>query len=106
EAGGANARRAEEREQHRLGAAVGRRLRHDPLLDFARLPLASAEQQHDRGDQGVDRPSHDLSLLPITTQVPTSTNAATSQVTIPSGTGPSSPSAQPPRFSGCPAYST
>src|SRR4029079_8893128 len=105
EARGAHGRRAEEQQQNRLRAAVRRRRRHDPLLELARLALAAAEQQHDRRDQPVDRLPHDFSLLPITTQVPTSTNAATSQATIPSGTGPISPSAQPPRSSGCLAYS-
>ena len=59
-----------------------------------------AAEQQQRDDQLRSLPFHLFSLLPISTQTPVKANAATSQATRPSGTGPRCPIPSPPRSSG------
>src|SRR2546423_966365 len=75
----------------------------DPFFDAlarVRRPAAS-EEQDGQSNQPVPELPHPLSLRPIARHVATSTAAAISHATIPSGTGPRKPIPQPPGCDGC-----
>src|SRR5204862_140302 len=91
--------------------------RPEERRDLEHRPERGGRCEQGRADGGARRPAsedeqplarHPVAdpLLPIARQVPTSTAPASSHATIPSGTGPTWPSAQPPRSSGCFAHRT
>src|SRR6185437_963247 len=95
---------AEKSEHEVLRTRIGLAARNRPFrfLDERTSPAAT-EQEHEHRDQPA---LHEWIRLPITAHVAISSAIAMNQVTRPSGTGPTWPSAQPPRSSGLLAYWT
>src|SRR4051812_52441 len=93
----AEAHATQEQEQEVLRAPVRRAGRNDPVLQTLALRPPVADHEYERRDQECLQAAHVFSLLPITRHVATSTVAASSHVTMPSGHGPRWPIAHPPR---------
>ena len=105
EAGRGQSGREQERDDDVLGAAVRRPRRDDAFLVGGAFAALATEQQRAEHEQPLRRP-HGRARSPIAAHTATSTSAASSQVTMPSGTGPTFPMPQPPRFTGCCARRT
>ena len=94
--------RAEQQEEGEiLGTTVW--LTHRSAWWQRALSSPLAEQQHEQGDEPA---LHGASFLPSMRMTSRSASRPINQATIPSGTGPTSKSAQPPGFCGCFAYWT
>ena len=107
----ASAASSEQGDREQLGAGSRRRAAatiRSRSPGPRRVPRLRREQeQRPRDDQRVLEPYATAAASSRSRcRPPTSDDAARNQVTSPSGTGPTWPIAQPPRSSGCFAYST